>query len=82
MLVLAMEFSRGARSHRRCSSTVRRVRERPTTLDVDGFTEEATTMSLPQNGTVRSVAHAGPGFGADRAAPRRKRAGHGCRRDA
>jgi len=74
MLVLAMEFSRGARSRRRCHRRPDEGRERSTTKDAVDVAEEAT-MPLPQNGTVRSDDHEDPDTGPAWPLPRGERVG-------
>jgi hypothetical protein len=70
MLVLAMEFSKGARCR---LATSRRPDEDASGRQAQTLVDfaEAATLSLPQNGTVRSNDRSDPDNGADRAAPSR-----------
>jgi len=74
MLVLAMEFSRGARNRRRYCRRPDEGREWSTAKKAVDFAE-AATMSLPQNGTVRSDDHVDPDTGPAWPLPRGERAG-------
>jgi hypothetical protein len=60
MLVLAMEFSRGARPSSSRRTTIGTDRRAAGAHSATGIAEEAT-LSLPQNGIVRSDGHTGPG---------------------
>jgi len=78
MLVLAMEFSRGAPPPARVGQPMPNDdetdgRERPDAKPP--ASRKKRRLSLPQNGTARSDDHASPGSGPGRAAPRGERAG-------
>jgi hypothetical protein len=73
MLVLAMEFSRGARylDSKLSWRLAERIRERPTVSNRTVGIATGMTMSLPQNGIVRSGVPSRPEYGAGHAHPRR-----------
>jgi len=80
MLVLAMEFSRGARSRRRYCRRPDEGRERSTTKKAVDFAEAATNVApSKRNSEVRRSRR--PGYGAGLAAPSRGTGGTDCRRE-
>jgi hypothetical protein len=81
MLVLAMEFSRGARCRLDTSTAGRSARAVDERERLSTSRKQRQTKSLPQNGTVRSDDHTNPVYGAGPGrSPERKRDGLGGRR--